>query len=58
MEVVMSYVWKQEWAIYGSKNRLYIEVVMSYIWKYEWAIYGSKNELYIELYMEVRMGYI
>jgi len=35
MEVVMGYVWKQEWAIYGSSNRLYMEVVISYIWKYK-----------------------
>jgi len=33
MEVVIGYIWKQEWAIYGSKNELYMEVVIGYIWK-------------------------
>jgi len=28
MEVVMGYIWKQEWAIYGSSNTLYMEVVI------------------------------
>jgi len=31
MEVRMGHIWKQEWAIYGSSNRLYMEVRISYI---------------------------
>jgi len=33
MEVVMGYIWKQEWAICRSKNELHVEVVMGHIWK-------------------------
>jgi len=28
MEVVIGDIWKQEWAIYRSSNRLYMEVVI------------------------------
>jgi len=30
MKVRMGYIWKQEWAICGSNNRLYIEVRIYY----------------------------
>jgi len=33
MEVVIGYIWKEEWAIYGSSNELYIEVRMGHTWK-------------------------
>jgi len=39
---------KQQWAIYGSKNGLYVEVRMrariGYIWEQEWAIHGSSDK--------------
>jgi len=62
MEVRMGYIWKQEWeqdfTIYGSKNRLYVEARMGYMWKQEWeqelAIHGSSNGPY----MEAVIGYI
>jgi len=37
MVVRIGYIWKQEWAIYGSKNEPYMEVYIGvrigYIWK-------------------------
>jgi len=37
VEAIMSLMWKQQWAIHGSKNGLYMG-----------AIYGSSNGPYIE----------
>jgi len=57
----MGYMWKQEWAIHGSKNGLHVEAAMGHTWKQEWATWKqewatcrSSNRPYIE----ARMGHM